>query len=178
VVELADLVIHLRIILERLKAVCAATGNVKRSAIIVGQLNRHPVLVGQGIPTQIYGHVVDCTRNAADHFILAVGRHLIVHSAQGALPLIERRAALRHAGVQAMSLKLVLAESAGEEAPLVLDSLCLDDENPLELGFDENHSLFSTRQMSSNLVFSGDSISPSGGLKPPLPRGLALVKRF
>jgi hypothetical protein len=69
-----------------------------------------------------------------------------------------------------MCLKLVRAEGAGEKAPFVLDSLCLDDENPMELGLDEYHSRFSPRQMASNWSFGGDFMSPCGGVKPPLRR--------
>jgi hypothetical protein len=62
-----------------------------------------------------------------------------VHPAQGTLLLVVRDIALHEAGVETVGLEFVLAPGAGEKTTLVFVPLRLDQVDPFEGRFVEDH---------------------------------------
>src|SRR5262245_36111145 len=104
--ELRDLVEDLGVVLERLEAMGEPGRYVDHPAVDRAEHHRRVAGERGRARAEVDDHVVDGAPGTADELRLGPGRHLIVHSAECALPRVERGAALRDARLETVRLEL------------------------------------------------------------------------
>jgi hypothetical protein len=93
-VGFGDLVEDLACIFEGLEAVRYPVRNVDHAPICRAKLDGHPSAKGRRERTQVKDHVVNRAGSAPHELGFLEWRGLVMHSAQGAAPVVERDAAL------------------------------------------------------------------------------------
>ena len=138
-VELAHLIADLGAVSERLVAVREHGRHVQRAAVILVELDGEVLQVGRRVGSQVDDHVVDRASGAAHELGLGGRRHLVVHAAQRAAPVVEGHVALGNERRNAVRLELLPAEGACEKAAVVLAPFEVDDEGARKRCLGENH---------------------------------------
>src|SRR5262245_1261672 len=135
--EFTDGVMHLRSIAEREIAVSEILRDVKRLAVVLGELHRDPLLVRSRLRPQIHDDVEDRTSHAPHDLDLLTRLPLPVQAAKRAPLVVVRDVGLRDACLEAVRRELALAERPREKTARVLQLVEIDFERAFELGLDE-----------------------------------------
>jgi hypothetical protein len=114
-----------------------ALRDVDGAMVVAGELDRDVAEVRRTLRSQVDDDVEHGAAGTADELRLGGRRILEVDAADRAAKPVEADVRLRDDRLQPVLGKLVLAEGAREEPPVVLPSLEIDDKGSLQLGLGE-----------------------------------------
>ena len=138
-VEFADLVARIRVVAQHLIAMCESLGHIQRSLIVRVQLDGDVTKIGGALRAKVHNDVDNRPARAPYKFRLGRRRKLEVHASQRASPAVRRDVRLRDDRLQAVSRKLLLAESAREKPSVILVPLQFDDVGAIQFRFHKDH---------------------------------------
>lgn len=106
--------------------------DVQHAAVFCRQFCRFPLLERGRIESQVNDYIVNRSHRASHQLGFFVELDLIVHPAQSAFSLVERKIALHEPGVKPTCFKFALAPTSSKEAAFIFDPLWVDDERTLQ----------------------------------------------
>src|SRR5919106_1386115 len=95
--------------------------------------------IGRGVGAQVDDYVVDGPLRAANQLGFGGRGDLVMHTTQGAFPVVEREVALNEDGLQTMRRKLRRAEGASEITAIVAPLFEINYKSPLKFRFGKLH---------------------------------------
>jgi polysaccharide pyruvyl transferase WcaK-like protein len=119
VVANTDVVVEVRIVLERDESVGETGGDEQRQSILGSEFDAQVLEPGRGSAPEVDDHVPDRAANTSHEFGLSVGPHVVVHATKRACAVVDGEVALREVRRESRRRELVDAERPRERAALV-----------------------------------------------------------